>query len=123
LRVEIAPFNVRVITVISGEVGTNILKSDTARELPQGSYYSPLADEFKRHVQRVPNTTSRFTYAENVVGKSLEASPPAWFWYGKTTLAVRFLDIFGWRTVWDSIFSAMFNLDKLKTLDSRHRED
>ncbi|RFU76452.1 nad -binding [Trichoderma arundinaceum] len=54
LRLEMSPFNVKVLTVISGEVGTNILKNDVHRKLPPGSYYSPLEAEFKDHVQRTP---------------------------------------------------------------------
>ncbi|KAI1467745.1 uncharacterized protein F4812DRAFT_471148 [Daldinia caldariorum] len=38
LRVEMASLGVQVLTVISGEIGTNILKNDFDRELPQGSY-------------------------------------------------------------------------------------
>ncbi|KAK2603633.1 NADPH-dependent 1-acyl dihydroxyacetone phosphate reductase [Conoideocrella luteorostrata] len=67
LRLEMSPFNVKVIVVISGEVGTNILKNDVHRELPEESYFSPLATDFKNHVLRTPRTTSRFEYAENVV--------------------------------------------------------
>lgn len=39
LRVEMKPFGVRVINVISGEVGTNILKRDAVAErgLPSGT--------------------------------------------------------------------------------------
>ncbi|KAL9076765.1 MAG: hypothetical protein Q9161_000750 [Pseudevernia consocians] len=38
LRAELKPFGVRVVTVISGEVGTNILKGDkkNGRKLPDG---------------------------------------------------------------------------------------
>ena len=46
--------SVRVITVISGEVSTNILKNDAHRRLPEGSYYTPLAESFKQHVTRTP---------------------------------------------------------------------
>ncbi|KAI1474620.1 NAD(P)-binding protein [Daldinia eschscholtzii] len=115
LRVEMAPFSVKVITIISGEVSTNILKNDAHRKLPEGSYYSPLAEEFHRHVTRTPQgATNRFKYAENVVAQSLKSSPPAWFWYGSFTGMIRFLDTFGWRTVWDSMLWKMFNLGKLK---------
>ncbi|KAK9778151.1 putative Short-chain dehydrogenase fogD [Seiridium cardinale] len=114
LRVEMAPLGVTVITLVAGEVGTNILKRDANRELPSGSLYSPLAAEFKSHVQRVPNTTNRFKFAENVVSQTLKVAPPAWFWYGNTTLVVWLLDTFAWRTVWDSIFSKDFKLHKLK---------
>ncbi|KAH9890258.1 hypothetical protein F4778DRAFT_753135 [Xylariomycetidae sp. FL2044] len=114
MRVEMAPLDVKVITVISGEIGTNILNRDRDRQLPKGSVYSPLSEEFQKHVQRVPNTTDRFEYAEKVVLQCLSSSPPAWFWYGKTTLFVRLLDTFAWRTIWDSVMGRMFGLSRLK---------
>lgn len=120
LRVEMAPLGVRVITVISGEISTNILKGDANRELPEGSYYSPLAQEFKKHVTRVPaGATDRLKYASHVVQQSLRATPPAWYWYGSFTGLTRFLDIFGWRTAWDSIMWSMFSLGKLKDAHAR----
>lgn len=115
LRVEMSPFNVRVVTVISGEVGTNILKTDATRELPEGSYYLPLAADFKKHVQRTPETTDRFEYAANVVGQSLKSTPSAWFWYGRATGIIRFFDTVAPRTFWDFVFYRDFNLAKLKT--------
>ncbi|KAI3317927.1 NAD(P)-binding protein [Xylariaceae sp. AK1471] len=121
LRVEMAPLGVTVLTVISGEIGTNILKNDRKRELPKGSYYTPLADAFRRHVERIPDTTDRFVYARRVVQQSLSKYSPAWFWYGKTTFVVRFLDIFGWRTVWDYIFTFLFGLGKLKQHGNKGR--
>ncbi|KAL4938554.1 hypothetical protein BDV06DRAFT_215008 [Aspergillus oleicola] len=87
------------LRVISGEVGTNILKNDHGRELPKDSYFAPLASEFKNHVHRTPATTDRFTYASNVVKQALAASPPAWFWTGSLTSTVRFLDAFFPRTI------------------------
>ncbi|KAF2685184.1 NAD(P)-binding protein [Lentithecium fluviatile CBS 122367] len=115
LRLEMSPLDVKVITVISGEVGTNILKNDIHRALPEGSYYSPLATEFKAHVQRVPpKTTDRFDYASNVVAQSLKSSPKAWFWYGSATTIIRFFDTFAWRTFFDFVFYREFNLGKLK---------
>ncbi|KAK8067434.1 hypothetical protein PG996_006546 [Apiospora saccharicola] len=100
LRVEMKPFDVKVITVISGEVSTNILKSDANRTLPEG---------------RCPDgATDRFKYASNVVAMSMRSAPPAWFWYGSFTFLTRFLDIFGWRRVWDGILWNMFGLQKLK---------
>ncbi|PTB37190.1 uncharacterized protein TrAFT101_010924 [Trichoderma asperellum] len=114
LRLEMSPFNVKVITVISGEVGTNILKNDVNRKLPEGSYYTPLATEFKDHVTRTPKTTSRFVYASNVVSQSLRSSPVPWLWTGSATAIIRFLDMFAWRTIWDFFFYREFNLDKVK---------
>lgn len=44
--------------------------------------------------------TDRSKYARNIVQQSLRAAPPAWYWYGSFTGLTRFLDMFGWRTVW-----------------------
>ncbi|KAL7954996.1 NAD(P)-binding protein [Trichoderma compactum] len=106
--------NTLPLQVISGEVGTNILKNDIHRKLPEVSYYSPLAAEFEDHVQRTPKTTSRFEYASNVVSQSLRSSPAAWFWTGSATGIIRLLDMFAWRTIWDFFFYREFNLNKVK---------
>lgn len=50
------------IQIISGEVGTNILKNDHGRSLPEGSYYSPMAEEFKNHVHRTPGNPASHSY-------------------------------------------------------------
>ncbi|KAF2965316.1 hypothetical protein GQX73_g8271 [Xylaria multiplex] len=50
LRVEMAPLGVAVLTVISGEIGTNILKNDRKRELPEGIVFSPASPQvFREH--------------------------------------------------------------------------
>ncbi|CAH0003350.1 unnamed protein product [Clonostachys byssicola] len=76
LRVEMSPFRHVCYSpeIIAGEIGTNILKRDRSRELPEGqpltfnirklqlisqstiagSYFSALSEEFKSHVNRVP---------------------------------------------------------------------
>jgi hypothetical protein len=48
--------SVKVINVISGEVGTNILKRDQSslRKLPENSFYRPLEAEFHKHINRTP---------------------------------------------------------------------
>lgn len=48
------PSSVTVINIISGEIGTNILKRDQGRELPDDSFYRPLKEEFANHVNRKP---------------------------------------------------------------------
>ncbi|KAJ5698793.1 hypothetical protein N7462_000798 [Penicillium macrosclerotiorum] len=133
LRVEMSPFNVRVINIISGNIGTNILHRDASRSLPKGtlkiadrnlqsqpsltepdSFYTPLQEEFQAHVKRIPNTTDRMVYANSVVQQSLRRCPPAWYWVGNTSSIVWFMDVFGFRTVWDYVQWPVFNLGKLK---------
>lgn len=96
LRVEMLPFgqvssnshlsitmidedlSVKVVNIISGEVGTNILKNDRFRKLPEGqsphrtqvdctkicldSVYAPMSDAFEAHVRRTPGTCFHLRY-------------------------------------------------------------
>lgn len=54
LRVELSPFDVRVLVLVTGGVKTDLARTD--RTLPEGSYYTPLADVYK----------GRLTYANKV---------------------------------------------------------
>ncbi|OQE10440.1 hypothetical protein PENVUL_c004G02459 [Penicillium vulpinum] len=100
LRVEMKPFGVDVINIISGEIGTNILKRDNNRKLPENSFYRPLEEEFANHVNRTPHTTTPAEYAKSVVSEVMKKNPSAWFWTGATTGI-------------DWIFTRQFNLNKL----------
>ncbi|KAL7625209.1 NADPH-dependent 1-acyl dihydroxyacetone phosphate reductase [Parahypoxylon ruwenzoriense] len=94
LRAEMKPFGVRVVNVISGEVSTNILKTDqrSQRQLPPDSLYQPLAAEFAAHISRTPiilrgskDTITPDQYAERVIKEILKESPSVWFWHGAQT--------------------------------------
>ncbi|CAI7574696.1 unnamed protein product [Penicillium discolor] len=114
LRAELKPFGVRVVNVISGEVGTNILRHDAARSLPAGSLYLPLADEFRTHVQRTPRTITPAQYAAAVVQEVQKSQPAAWFWFGARTGMCRWGDMFLPRTYWDGLFAKWFHFEKLE---------
>ncbi|KAI8956208.1 hypothetical protein F4801DRAFT_573735 [Xylaria longipes] len=97
-----------------------MLDSRVSDSLP-GSYYAPLAEEFHRHVTRVPQgATDRFKYAVNLVTQSLSPLPQAWFWHGSYTRWTRLYDIFGWRTVWNLTLWKWFNLKKLQQAHEAH---
>ncbi|KGO64722.1 Short-chain dehydrogenase/reductase SDR [Penicillium italicum] len=100
LRVEMKPFGVEVVNVISGEVGTNILKRDNNRKLPEDSFYRPLEKEFMNHVTRTPRTTTPAQYARSVVSEVMKQHSTAWFWTGASSGI-------------DWIFTRQFNLNKL----------
>ncbi|KAI6625556.1 RNA elimination defective protein Red1, variant 2, partial [Pyricularia oryzae] len=102
LRVEMKPFGVHVVNIISGEVATNILKSDVRdnRTLPEDSVYAPLAQLFRDHVNRTPDAMSPDDYARGVVAMVQRRSLPAWFWHGNATGFIWTLDSFFPRTIW-----------------------
>ncbi|KAI0401621.1 hypothetical protein F4802DRAFT_579778 [Xylaria palmicola] len=114
LRVEMKPLGVSVVNIISGEIGTNILKRDAGRRLPEDSLFAPLQAEFAAHCNRTPKTTPRQVYAASVVAEVTKQHPKAWFWTGETTLVVRLCDALLPRTFWDFLFTRMFGLNKLR---------
>jgi len=113
LRVEMKPFGVRVINVISGEVCTNILTKDSNNQLPEGSIFEPLTKEYLAHVRRTPATITPQAYAVKVVAEAMKVSPQAWLWHGSQTGIVWFVDTFLPRTFWDLLFWRMFEFKKL----------
>lgn len=81
LRVELAPFGVKVVTVVTGGVQSNIARVE--RSLPEGSLYVPVDEEYQRRLKHsqegaMPNDA----YARSVVGKVLRPSPPKQAWEG-----------------------------------------
>ncbi|KAI2602116.1 hypothetical protein GGR54DRAFT_536234 [Hypoxylon sp. NC1633] len=113
LRVEMRPFGVRVVNIISGEVSTNILKNDHGRSLPSDSVYYPMNDAFQAHLYRKPDAMTTDQYAAGVVKEILKKSPAPWFWFGASVGIIRFIDTFLPRTFWDWFFGRMFNLGQL----------
>ncbi|KAL9091251.1 MAG: hypothetical protein Q9159_001546 [Coniocarpon cinnabarinum] len=132
LRIEMKPFGVRVVNIISGEISTNILKQDFNRALPSGekvdrnvytvgflmrpdSVFKPIEDQFKAHVTRTPpGRTSPAVYAASVVGEVTKPSPTAWFWTGNHAFLMRVIDAVMPKTFFDWWFTSMFGLGKLK---------
>ncbi|KAL4942699.1 hypothetical protein BDV06DRAFT_211603 [Aspergillus oleicola] len=113
LRVELKPFGVDVVNIISGEIGTNILKRDRGRQLPKDSFYAPLAEEFENHVGRTPKTTPPHQYARAVVAEVTKQNPRIWFWTGATSSLVWFGDTLLPRWIWDWLFTREFQLGRL----------
>ncbi|KAL9096124.1 MAG: hypothetical protein Q9165_001647 [Trypethelium subeluteriae] len=83
LRVELQPFGVKVVTIVTGGVTSNI--SRTERRLPEGSFYVPV----------------------------LKRSPPMWFWEGHGARLVKFVSTWLPAWLLDRHFYREFNLWKL----------
>ena len=88
LRVELKPFGVRVVTVVTGGVISNI--SRTQRTLPEDSIYLPLAEEYD-YRQRVSQALGMANedYAKSVAGKVLAGRQDV-FWEGGKSWLVWF---------------------------------
>lgn len=72
LRLELKPFNVKVLTIVTGGVKSNIARTD--RQLPADSIYLPINAEYQRrtkHSQEVGMPNDK--YAKSVVNSVLGA--------------------------------------------------
>ena len=115
LRVELAPFDVKVMVVVTGGVQSNIAR--THRELPEDSLYHPLGTEYRRrqvHSQEAAMET--IVYAEGVVKAALKAKPARTVWRGHHAWNVWLALTLMPRMFWDYYFTKAFNLTKLANL-------
>lgn len=113
LRVELAPFGVQVVTVVTGGVKSNI--SRTHRTLPKDSMYLPLANEYEaRQTHSQANAIPNEQYARSVVRQVLGRPPRDTIWEGGKSWLVWWITSFLPRWVLDVAMSRMFHLWKLK---------
>ncbi|KAF4981169.1 hypothetical protein FZEAL_2969 [Fusarium zealandicum] len=101
LRLELQPFNVRVMIAVTGTVRSNIA-SRTHRALPANSLYQPVNDVFERRLTFSQRTATVPTevYARKVVAQALKGEgalggliggSPDWYWAGGMSTRVWFL--------------------------------
>ncbi|KAL4803917.1 hypothetical protein BDV18DRAFT_33049 [Aspergillus unguis] len=126
LRVELAPFGVKVTTVVTGGVESRIAR--TERTLAPNSIYVPIEDQYNRRVTHSQDGAMPHTaYAKSVVAQVLYGSAPwrwiwpwaqgqkKWIWEGNKSWLIWFL-MGGWTWVGAGQFfmTRMFGLNKLK---------
>lgn len=119
LRVELLPFDVRVMVAVTGGVKSNITR--TRRSLPENSLYFPMNDEYQRrqgHSQE--GAMDNETYANGVVEAALKHSPPRALWRGNYAWTVWLLLQTMPRRFWDFYFWRMLNLGKLTAYYRAH---
>ncbi|RAL63316.1 hypothetical protein DID88_004392 [Monilinia fructigena] len=114
LRLELAPFSVRVMVVVTGGVQSNIAR--VQRILPPSSLYLEIEDDFRKRVVHsqdgaMPNVEYARGVVDAVVGggkRTLWRGNKSWIvWFAKNWVG-------GW--VFDLIFPRMFGLTRLGEL-------
>lgn len=117
LRVEMKPFNVKVMVIVTGGVKTNIARHGTT--LQPGSIYMPILDFFhKRVTDSQDGAMDRDAYARSVVAQVMKSDwrKPVWFWEGNKARLVWFVRTFLWSTAFDFRMMRLFGLFKLKRI-------
>jgi 1-acylglycerone phosphate reductase len=120
LRLELEPYDVRVLVVITGGVKSRIARTD--RVLPDDSLYLEIKGDFERrvkHSQEGAMATEK--YATGVVAEALKPAwrQRKWMWRGHMTLAVWFTSRVLGAWVFDLVLPRMFGLHRLKSVLGR----
>ncbi|CAD6448091.1 31c29551-f504-4d08-a620-fa8132705403 [Sclerotinia trifoliorum] len=115
LRLELAPFSVRVMVVVTGGVQSNIAR--TPRALPPSSLYLDIEDEFQTRVVHSQSAGSmpNAEYAKGVVDAVVKGGVRT-LWRGNKTWIVWFAR--NWLGSWffDLVLPGMFGLRRLEAL-------
>ena len=121
LRLELAPFDVNVMVVVTGGVKSNIAR--THRELPEGSLYHPLNEEYqRRQLHSQEGAMEGTVYAKGVIKAALGTKPSRYLWRGHQAWNIWLLLRLMPRMFWDYYFTRAFNLAKLTNFVKTQRK-
>jgi 1-acylglycerone phosphate reductase len=121
LRLELAPFGVRVLCSITGTVESGIARQ---RELPEDSLYLDVKDIFdwRQGYSQSNDTMPTSQFAEKLVAASLKPEVsvfwrtwfgrPDWFWYGGSASIAWFMHTLGEWAV-HSVCYVRFKVDEM----------
>lgn len=127
LRVELAPFDVKVINIVTGGVKSRI-NSHITRHLPESSVYAPLqSDYMRRQAHSQEGAMSNEAYAQSVIKQIVPGAGPwpwrwllrdarkRWIWEGNKSWLVYYVSgSYTWSGVFDWYMALVFNLSKLR---------
>ncbi|KAI0165297.1 putative short-chain dehydrogenase/reductase [Hypoxylon sp. FL1284] len=113
IRPELAPFGVRVVTVKTGSMNTELFRNAPPTKLPDDSMYRPIRDfvEGRKMLERA-SYMEPDVYARKVVDELLRPSVKHVIWQGGLTTFAWILSWFGWEGMMDGIYTRANMLDK-----------
>jgi len=117
LRLELEPFDIKVMVVVTGGVQSNIARRK--RVLPPGSLYTDIVTDFERRTNHSQEgAMDNKDYARGVVNEALKKSPKKWVWRGHKSFLIWLASRWVGSWIFDMIFPRMFGLDRLKAIVS-----
>jgi len=111
LRIELKPFGVNSINVVTGGVKSKFFDNLPPTTLPDGSLYAPWKKELEtamRGKDLIDSSMPVEKYAEQVVKNALKRKPNVYQWVGSSTLTIWLLSTFFWHTIWDLLIPISF---------------
>lgn len=121
MRVELQPFGVRVVEVITGMAASNITKFENTPILPDGSIYTPVKQKLERSMSgrdAAGYEMSGEKWARRVVGDLLDGwwGTPRWIWRGAfaTTMYCLWWAENFWKGCLDGLFREAMGIGDLR---------
>ncbi|KAK7060030.1 short chain dehydrogenase reductase [Favolaschia claudopus] len=120
LRVEVEPFGIKVVTVITNSVKSNIRGSPT--HFLDDSLYKSLENAFSaQHIETEKAAEPTDKYARMVVSETIKSNPRNWIWGGTMSGMTWFLLAFFPRWVPEKVVVNMYGFDKFSAKVKRER--
>lgn len=115
LRLELEPYDVKVMVVVTGGVQSNIAR--TKRTLPSQSLYLPIEADYQRRLTHSQQgAMSHDEYARGVVNAALKQRPVKYLWRGNMAWIVRLVTNWLGAWVFDWVLPRMFGLKRLRDI-------
>jgi 1-acylglycerone phosphate reductase len=111
LRLELSPFSVDCICVITGAIQSKFFENLPGIKLPADSVYAPAKDIIEPIAggSLAKNAMDVDVYAEGVVKNALKSNPTKIQWLGTSTGPIWFVGTFFWSTIWVGV--SKFEID------------
>lgn len=111
---ELAPFDVTVLAIVTGAVNTRFFENLKGVELPSGSLYEPARAEIEKVLSGGGENNAAVdvdVFARQVVKNALSRRPSKHLWVGGSSWFLWSIYTFGWETIWDLVMRINFGLD------------
>jgi len=114
LRIELSPFNIKVITVLSGAVSTNMVRPSS---IPPDSIYHPIDDIYQaRRAEDKEGRTDPKKFAMTLAAEALSSRPSTSLWAGSYASVLWFINALFGRRFFDFMLPRQFGLNNLAAM-------
>ncbi|KIW20876.1 hypothetical protein PV08_01455 [Exophiala spinifera] len=121
MRLELEPFGVRVVELVTGMAQGNMTKFETTYTLPRGSIYEPIREPLETNMKAEaarPMVMDGERYARRVVSDLLDGwfGTPKWIWRGAFATTMYWVLVANtlWKGCTDGLFRAALGFGGLK---------
>ncbi|KAI0130504.1 short-chain dehydrogenase [Xylariales sp. AK1849] len=125
MRLELAPFGIRVVELKTAMVQTNFIHNSNTnnvegkrQRLPEGSLYEPAREVVEwamSQEQHDGKGTTAEQWANDVMGDLMQRNPPAFIWRGESAFFARIASVMP-QSIFDGFLRRMTKLNKVEEM-------